>query len=132
VLSLFPNTTDLKINWQLSNDGISGLDPNHSGDHLKYLKRLKITLGSNHYGTVSETLHAYEDKVIIDHFHMPSLKSVAVDFQVSGDGREYTDDFKAICEALCGIESPGLRDITVKAVMPIRQPPFPEAWVSPS
>lgn len=134
VIALFPNTTELEIDWQVSDDGIHDLYPNSSGNHLQHLKRLTIELESDFYGSTYGSLQADETKMLIDHLHMPSLESITIEFNASADGEGYVDDGEAIYEAISGIESPGLKDVTVRVNMPIWVPDegdgFPQPWVS--
>jgi hypothetical protein len=103
IIALFPNTTTLTIRWEVDDDGIHSLKPTLSGDQLRHLRRLDISLQSDPFGAMYESLQADDARMLLDHFHMPSLESVAINFSVSENGHGYLDDFGKIRDALCGI-----------------------------
>lgn len=133
ILGLFPNTTDLNIYWKATDNDDRIRYINNSGDQLQHLKRLDISIPP---GSASfQAVHVHN---IINHFHMPVLESITVDFRGSDEpsgsdihqGRGMAADLGTIYEALCGIESPRLQHVAVRSRMPIRAGGFSEAWVS--
>jgi hypothetical protein len=131
ILALFPNTTDIDLHWiATSRPDMYEFAPTHSGNQLQHLRRLNIFVGHDDFSADYELHQAAEAGMIIDHFHMPVLEAITVNFDVSEYGRGYPSDFKAIGEALCRIESPGLRHIIVRAKVLIGKRTFPKLWVS--
>lgn len=134
VFALFPNTTELRIDWQVSDDGLYELDPTDSGDHLQHLKRLNLVLEADRRGTEYGSLQAGEANMIINHLHMPALESITIDYKISHDGDGYIDDGEAIYGALSGIKSPDLKDVTLRVTMPTWGEEvvdnIPQPWVS--
>lgn len=125
VIALFPNTNTLSIRWLVANEAVHDLQPIRSGDQLRNLQRLDIALESdrevNYYDDViGEPSQLPDAQILIDHFHLPSLDTLSIKFDVS-DRTEasYLDDFEAIRGMLCGIDAPMLRRVTVTARMTI-------------
>jgi hypothetical protein len=127
---LFPNTTDLNIDWRVSDSGLYDLEPTQAGDQLRSLKHLHIILESHEGNFVYHSQQAAEARMILASLHMPSLEWISIDFKISNDGLGYARDFELIRDALCGIESAVLQKVELYATMPIWSTPFPDAWVS--
>jgi hypothetical protein len=130
VIALFPNATRLDIEWQVSDDGHFELEPTHTGEQLRNLKHLRISLKSHEWTTVYHSRQAAEANMILASLHMPSLESIAIAFSISNDGFGYADDFVSLRDALCEIESDRLRKVSVSADVPFLYTTFPAAWVS--
>jgi hypothetical protein len=75
VISLFPNASEVEIDWQVSDVGGCILSRTSSGNQLQHLRRLYLTLESDHYGSVYGSLPAEDAKMIIGSLPMPSLES---------------------------------------------------------
>lgn len=130
VIALFPRATDLTLFWEVSDDVTYNLEPTHFGDQVDHLKRLRIELDYDTYGAVDQNQQAETAQMLLDHLHMPSLESAAIDFTVSRNGKGYANDFQAIGKALCGIESSRLQRVSVSTTMAIWEEPVPAVWVS--
>jgi hypothetical protein len=130
VIELFPNTTDLTILWEVSDDGIHDFDSTHPGEKLRHLRRLRVDLRYDVYGLVNPFQQAEDTKMLLDHFCVSSLESIAIAFGISDEGQGCIDDMKATGNALCGIKAPALQRVTVSLKVPIWSEPVLEAWVS--
>jgi Fe-S cluster assembly iron-binding protein IscA len=134
-VALFPNATDLLLDWEGPREDpypFSPLSPKHSGAQLGQSKRLNIMLGGDHRGYGDMSSRASDVKVILDHLDMPSLEGFDIDFKDSNHGSGYSEDFDAIRDAICKIESSRLKNVCVCASMPIGDwdLEFLDVWVS--
>jgi hypothetical protein len=128
-IALFPNATNLMMDWESSDTNVYKLAPKSSGNKLRHLKSFDIVVGCDHSGSMYGSLQAAEVRMILAHLHMPSVETVGIDFNVSDDGLGWKDDFDAMRETVCGIESPCLRTVFVDVNVPMWGEPFPEIWV---
>jgi hypothetical protein len=128
---MFPNITELTIDWEVMDGRTYQMEPNRSGNHLQHLKRLNIILNEGLNSAAFEPLQADVARSVLKHLPaMPSLQSVAIEFGCSVEGRNYDHDLGEIRDALCEIGSPELQHVTVRSILPIWATPFPNAWVS--
>jgi hypothetical protein len=132
VIALFPNTTALDVHWEVSDLSDCTLDLIDSGNQLRHVKRLDLSLQPDHLGNwhESQSWQAEDARALLDHLYMPSVESVTIKFNVSEYTRGYLHDFACVREALCRIESPTFQHVTFYETIPIYEDPFTETWVS--
>jgi hypothetical protein len=133
LVALFPNITELIVEWQVSNKGVSRLDPtpDHAGNQLRYLRCFNMVLSSDPlFGSTYGSQQAAEARMIVAHLPMPSLEVIGIDFMCQKKDLGYVEDFEAIRDAVCGIKSSKFQRAFVYANLPLWEGPFPDVWVS--
>jgi hypothetical protein len=126
---MFPNVTDLSLDWEASDDGDYDLYSHHPGQ-LRHVKRLSLWLWAPD-GHTFDSDQAAEARMLLDHLHMPALEDLEINFMVGECGMNYDEDLKNVRDAICENKFTKLQRVVVNATMCIWNEDFPESWVSP-
>jgi hypothetical protein len=89
MIALFPNTTDIYLKWEVSDDGMYDLEPTHDGRQLRNVERFFLSLRSERDESTYRSEQAAEAKMILASLHMPSLETIIIDFKISNEGLGY-------------------------------------------